>query len=396
METGSQTQYFKLEEARDQLGDRVDYYWQALHQMDPLADDAVAALATLPVDQSAKILDTTLKGSIEKDSTKKGSTEAIADIPDVPEALTALLDHMAHVPWWVNWDSIDRGGQLCRQMALPIMLLLGFYALPATYTSPAGNKPLVSTRYFVDRAPLRLAETLSFVRLTCAPNSLRPSNPGFRIHLKVRLMHAQVRRLLLRSGRWKVEEWALPINQAHMAGTLVAISANVFQKLKDLGFRFSAQEIEDVLHLWRYAGYLSGVREALLCSTLGDARMLTNLILSVEGAPDQDSRALMKALRNISRPPGGLEKPSWLANLRSSLVRVLLGDAIADSLAIPKVKERFFWPPVLWGLSVIYWVLFRVPGGRSLAEWIGKLVWGRTEGILFSMARKARRRRERA
>ena len=171
---------------------------------------------------------------------------------------------------------------------------------------------------------------------------------------------------------------------------------DLFQKLKDLGFRFSAQEIEDVLHLWRYAGYLSGVREALLCSTLGDARMLTNLILSVEGAPDQDSRALMKALRNISRPPGGLEKPSWLANLRSSLVRVLLGDAIADSLAIPKVKERFFWPPVLWGLSVIYWVLFRVPGGRSLAEWIGKLVWGRTEGILFSMARKARRRRERA
>ena len=30
-------------------------------------------------------------------------------------------------------------------------------------------------------------------------------------------MHAQVRRLLLGSGRWDVEAWGLPINQADMA-----------------------------------------------------------------------------------------------------------------------------------------------------------------------------------
>ncbi|MEM1425889.1 MAG: DUF2236 domain-containing protein, partial [Cyanobacteria bacterium P01_H01_bin.130] len=104
MATGSQTQYFKLEEARDQLGDRADYYWHSLHQMDPLADDAVAALAALPADQSAKILATALNEGIEA-------------VPQAPDALKALFEQMAYVPWWVDWDRIERGGKVFRQAA---------------------------------------------------------------------------------------------------------------------------------------------------------------------------------------------------------------------------------------------------------------------------------------
>jgi len=372
------TAYFQFDEARQQFGDRVDLYWQFLHRTDPLADDTVAALAALPAGQGARFL-------------KMALDEGIDAVPQAPAALKALFAQVDRVPFWVDWERIDRGGRVFRQASVPVMMTLGFYSLPITYTSPAGSKPLVSTQRLVDRAAQRLAETLAFVRLTCELGGLKRSGEGFKINLKVRLMHAQVRRLLLRSGRWNTEAWAMPINQAHMAGTLAAISAGVILKLQELGFAFSPAEVDDILHLWRYAGYLSGVDTELIPATLADARRLSAIILAVEGVPDEDSRALVRALREIPPPfkgPGA----SWIVDMRLGLVRSLLGRRLADALEIPSshwVGIGLLLRPFFWIAS---WVRSFVPGGQVLAERLGKRVWNWTEGMMFKIARDRERR----
>ncbi|MEM8639912.1 MAG: oxygenase MpaB family protein [Cyanobacteria bacterium P01_G01_bin.54] len=364
---------FTFDAARQQFGDRVEIYQQFLQQTDPLADAAVATLAQLPAGKGAILL-------------KQALNDGIEAVPQAPAALKALFAQVDHLPWWVDWQRIERGGQVLRRLSLPMLLVLGFYALPILYSSPAGTKPLAATKYLVERAARRLAETSAFVRLNSEPGGLQRFGEGFKTSIKVRLMHAQVRRLLLRSGRWQAEAWGLPINQAHMAGTALTISAVVILKLQRLGFRFSPQEVDDVLHLWRYSHYLSGVCDDLVCTNLSDAQRFGEMVMAIEGPPDADCKALVRALRNISPPLKGLEKQPWFSDMVGSSVRVLLGSALADALDLPKNKWRFVMPLLLALLFRVYRVQFWLPGGKGFAERLGRTAWGMTEGLFFSAA----------
>ena len=59
-----------------------------------------------------------------------------------------------------------------------------------------------------------MAETARFVTAVAAPGGLRAGASGWQISVHVRLMHAQVRRLLGQSGRWDRAQWAEPIDFA--------------------------------------------------------------------------------------------------------------------------------------------------------------------------------------
>jgi hypothetical protein len=112
---------------------------------------------------------------------------------------------------------------------------------------------------------------------------------------RVRLIHAQVRRLLIESGQWNAEIWGAPINQLHMAGTNLMFSVGVLAGLTRLGYRFDPAERESLVHLWRYAGYLLGVESELLAFSEHEGQKL----LDASGA----KRALGK--RHQSATAGG-------------------------------------------------------------------------------------------
>jgi hypothetical protein len=111
------------------------------------------------------------------------------------------------VPPWVDWELLDRGGAVFLRSGGLGIAALSLAALPLSYASGVGNKPLVFTGHLLRRAPRRLAETARFTVATSQPGGLRRFAPGFKFTVKVRLMHAQVRRLLWGSGRWN-PEWA--------------------------------------------------------------------------------------------------------------------------------------------------------------------------------------------
>lgn len=94
--------------------------------------------------------------------------------------------------------------------------------------------------------------------------------------LQVRLLHAKVRRSILKQGRnrqqqkrqshrpleqWDVKEYGVPINQEDMAATLLAFSINVIMGIEFVAGRPLSRENErDYLALWRYIGWLLGIR----------------------------------------------------------------------------------------------------------------------------------------
>ncbi len=338
-----------------------DDYVRYLATTDPLADAVAAAFAALPAGRGRRLLDTALDHGVEA-------------VPDAGPALTALFAQLDHVPLWVDWERLDRGGALFLRSGAFGILVLALYSLPLTYSSPGGNKPLVFTGNLLRRAPGRLAETARFAVATSRPGGLRRFADGFKSTVKVRLMHAQVRRLLWQSGRWNGPEWGAPVNQLYLAGTNLALSAVLLDGLQRLGLRFSDSEGEALLHLWRYSGYLSGVDPELLCATRADARRLGDLILAHEGPPDGDSRALVEALMTASYFPT-IDGLRWRTAAAFGLSRALIGNQLADALGYPRSPWRWALPAARPLISVGDAARRIVPGGRNGSAGIGARTW---------------------
>ncbi len=325
------TRYVKLDAARLRHGERVDRFGRFFLAGDPLADAAVDSLSTLPREARDALVDRALR-------------EGIDAVPEAPDALRALFAQLDHVPFWVDHGRVERGGRAFLESGLLGGLVLGAMSLVAGYCSPAGNKPLMFSGRLADDVPRRLAETSRFVEVVSLPGEMRRRGDGFRACVKVRLMHASVRRGLLRSPRWNLDAWGVPINQADSAGTMLLFSSVVVEGLEKLGHEMSAQEVSDFLHLWRYAGYLLGVDAELLCATRDECDALWNLLSTTQDPPDDDARALARALMESGRIGARPGRETDAAEARIAfgyaLSRHLIGDEYADHLGFPRSRWR--------------------------------------------------------
>jgi hypothetical protein len=303
----------------------------ALERVDPLADALVAWADEAGV-PATRVLDEALalrtRGSAERHPS---------------EPANALLDQLLHPPTWVDMDRVDAGGAALRRAALTGGLVLAFRSLVSGYAAPAGNKPLAFSGRLEASAARRLDETGRFVRAISEPGGLDPAGEGFLLTARVRLMHAGVRRLLLRSGRWDEPAWSSPINQHDMLATILLFSSVWLGGCRLLGVTFPAEEAANHMHQWRYVGYLMGVDEALLPTSEEQGVRLQEFIRLTQHAPDEDSRRLVRAL--MTPPPTvdptwqrRLLQPLWTDYL-NGLCHVLLDPDLCTGLGIPPARS---------------------------------------------------------
>ncbi|MEO1336803.1 MAG: oxygenase MpaB family protein, partial [Myxococcota bacterium] len=266
-----------LADARRTFGRSVDRLMPALHRSDPLADDAVRVLA-----EQQQSVHATLDRALSGDRA-------------VPDAVRRLIDAAAELPVWADEHRLDRAGELLFRASVPGGIALGAKSLLSGYCSPAGNKPLIWSGQLMRGISRRLGETAKFVCAVAAPGGLNPGAEGFQITLRVRLIHAQVRRLIEAQGGWRADLWGLPINQHDMAATILLFGNAWLDGIEALGISVTAEEAEDYVHLWRVAGHIIGVEHDLLPATRSEGDRLAKIIQATEGEPDDDARRLVKA-----------------------------------------------------------------------------------------------------
>ncbi|HZO56036.1 MAG TPA: oxygenase MpaB family protein [Bryobacteraceae bacterium] len=347
--------------ARQRYGDRADQYLTYLFRTDPLADAAVAALAEIPGGRGHHLIDTALNQGIEA-------------APEAPSALHELFSQLDETPSWVDWDQLDLGGAVLLRSGLLGVLTLALGSLPLCYGSPAGNKPLAFSGQLIKRATRRLGESGRYVYLTSQPGALRRFGEGFKANVKVRLMHAQIRRLLWQSGRWNADQWGEPINQAYLAATNLMFSAALLEGMRNFGLRFTPDESEALMQLWRYAGHISGVTPELLCGAETEARRMLELVFALDGPPDEDSRALINALMLVTHTLGG-KKADWMTQIFYGISYGLIGEERASALGYPRTWRRWIVPSLRPMISAVDFIRSLTPGGRRLMDAFGARGW---------------------
>lgn len=347
---------------RSKYGEKADRLVPFFLKTDELADEVVAVTAGLTRERAQQLVDQSLSNTAEPGS-----------------VFAALSQHNNHVPFWVDRARCDRGGAvIIRAGLLSGVALMG--SLAKSYCSSGGNKPLIVSGALINQTGERLARTAEFIRVLCQKGALLPGAPGLRAVVQVRLAHAHVRRACLRSGTWPTERWGHPINQADMAATILLFSEQLVRNIRAVGGVVSESEESDVLHLWRYIGYLIGVDAQLLCAEIAESHTLADLITCIDAGPDEDSRKLIKALFT---PPPDVELPvprpvaeAALA-LYQAVCRQFLGAAFADAVQLPNHGLA----PVLFasrvGIRAGMNAVNVLPLGRLIQSSLGESYWSK-------------------
>jgi hypothetical protein len=371
--------YRRLEAARERFGELADLYGRFLTEVDPLADAVVASFAEHGQKRGRAWLQEALANGIDA-------------VPDAPSSLRALFAQVDSPPSWADFKRMDEGARVFQRCGTSAALTLSAYSLMRGYNSAAAIKPLAFTGQLDAMAPRRLAETGRYILESVKNGGLTRFAPGFAISVRVRVMHAQVRRTLLASGRWDAPSWGAPINQADMATTALEFSSMMLYGTRLLGHRFTHDESEAVMHLWRYAGFLMGVDTELLEEVTSEARgrRYEELVRFVEDGPDQDCVDLARALRKAGERSA---KTAWkrfqaryvIEPLHDGLVWVAAGPEVAAALETPHRAFRHAIPVVRALRTPFELLRARIPyldeyafqsGSRALREQIEEALGG--------------------
>jgi hypothetical protein len=395
------TRYTELVNVRARHGHRADQVAAYFARGDDPADAVVDLFNRLAPNRGKRLFDRALE-------------QGIAAVPDAPDVLRALFAQVEETPIWVNPGLLELGSRTQLRCGILWSVTLACSCLPLSYRSAAGIKPLVFSEQFIRRSVRRLSETNRFLVETCSPDGLAQRGPGWKVTLRVRLMHAQMRRLLRRGKQrpWNEAAWGVPINQVDLAATQLLFSISSLQHLRRLGFHFSPLESESVMHLWRYAGHLLGIVPELLPATETEGAVLKELLLDVAGGPDADSPKLTDALMSTAMPwlivaalpwlvpvgddPAAGRAHGRLARLGHGLARFLglhgrpeatrrqlahfcyglshgiLGNRVAQDLHYPPTRWRYAAPALLRSFVIPLEACRRLlPGGTRVASWLG-------------------------
>jgi hypothetical protein len=151
-----------------------------------------------------------------------------------------------------------------------------------------------------------------------------------------------------------------------------------------MGFRFADREVDAVLHLWRYTGYLLGIDRDLLPASEADAWRLLWLMAATELGPDDDSRRLgsalsraLPALHGIRGDGRGARLAGWaVVGYHSALSRLIFGNGNGDALGLPR-RRGFAALVIALAIATFGVETARrwIPGATGLAVRVGQ--WSR-------------------
>jgi hypothetical protein len=273
------------------------------------------------------------------------------------EVLQQLWKQVNTVPDWVDWEQIARGQDVFYRYGGPVLTGLAYQSLLGGLGAARVTEVLSRTGGFaVDVARNRLFETTQYL-LQCTRSlaDIQPGGDGWAATIRVRLLHATVRKRILKLAETRpeyfdTEKLGVPINDFDSVGTIVSFSSSlIWISLPRQGIYLRQQEIEDYTALWRYIAYVIGCPTEGFLETAEQSKRVLDSIMMYEIVPTRTSQILannvIKSLQD--RPPGYASADFLLAG-----ARWLNGHELCDALALP--RPSMYYTALMAGQCIFF------------------------------------------
>ena len=271
---------------------------------DPPADRAVAAMlagADGPHELAGRI------AAVNRELARWDSNGALADwqcgLDLDPRAAAALKDYLAAclaLPEWADPARIARAEALFMDMSMLSCTLLFCASLAECYVLPDLSAVLHAAGQLEAHTDYRVRSTAAMIFPVMLAGGLTSAQgSGVAQALKVRLIHATIRHLILRGSPddslgagpvrpllpagggihhvlyahgWDTARNGLPCNQEELAYTLLTFHYVYLRSLRKLGLGLARQDEEDYLHAWNVLGHMLGIERSLMSDTMNGAK----------------------------------------------------------------------------------------------------------------------------
>ena len=295
---------------------------------DPELDAIMAGMSSLPSDDLGRFI----RAGMEEDfDTLRSAPEAFREFFLSPPPDPPWLDREAFVPG-IRAFHRDSG-----------MILVGFVTgvLVDGFTTYIAKSFVLTGRIF-DRGVRRLQQNNRHFLEVFFPGGLERHGDGWKLSVRIRLIHAQLRGLLRASEEWDEEAWGTPISAAHTGYAAACFSARTMLHAEHLGVRFTREERDSIMAIWRYTAWLMGIPESILFENEAEALDLYEVASLCEPPISDESIIMSNALVNSAPLVAGVSEPAERRAMVSKqifpLSRALIGNEMADALRFPRSR----------------------------------------------------------
>ncbi len=278
-----------------------------------------------------------------------GMQEDQEGMKDAPQALRDFFTIVAETePDWLDYDDFGPGIRAFQRNSIPVLsafvtgvLIDGFATLIST--------SFVQTGRIFDNGVWRLKQNNRHQMEIFFPGGLHRQGDGWKLSVRIRFVHGQVRRLLAQTPEWDHQAMGVQISAAHLGYAVACFSGRTVKHSMALGAHYTPEERTGFHDVWRYAGYLMGIPESILYSDEHEAVQLYRIGSICEPPPSTDAVIMTNALINSAPLVAGIEDAKERTNLVNKVIypvsRGLIGNQLADELNFPKSRLPF---PLFW------------------------------------------------
>jgi hypothetical protein len=264
----------------------------------------------------------------------------------LPGYLRTFMEEARRLPKWADPGKLATAYDFNEKRGLYLGLL---YGLGSGMMSTAIPREARAVYYSKGGANLkdRIAKTAKLGYDIGARDAYGPTGEMIVTTVKTRLIHAAVRHLLPRSGRWAGgADEKVPISQRDLMVTWHSLATTAMQHLTAWDVAIPTAESDAFLHSWQVTAHMLGVRDEYIPASWKDSGAQARHVLDPILGPTPEGIELAETLLALaSQVDGGASRP-----FLNAMTRYLLGDRIADGLKIADNRnwDAFVsdgWPP---------------------------------------------------
>ena len=336
------------EKARAIAPDIADKYIAHTHVGDPLGEEMTDDLSKFKTEEASVLIQNAMDNEGE---------EALRD---APASLRKFFKEAETLPEWLDYAAFAPGVRMFHRNSQVILAAFVAGVLIEGFITNIAKSFFITGRVR-DQGVRRLGQNNRHMMEIFLPGGLYRDGDGWKLSVRIRIVHAQLRHLLNRSEEWDTEAWGTPICAAHLGYAISAFSARLLKHMKTLGAQYNDEEYDSFMAVWRYSGYLMGIPETILFRDADEALRLREIALTCEPDSPLESVVMAHSLVNSAPLIAGRTEPADRRELAGYVYRVsrgLIGNEFADSLMYPPFSS----------FGAIWWFRMQQRYGKVLSK----------------------------